>query len=241
MTNSRFEDLEKRAKKIEFKRIFKFVSLVAILSCLAVSLMYITQNKNKKIILVDKGHEQVEIKKEEIKKIITQEDVKKESIKEDLIINKDMQNKEALYDTQTLELNVKQSNRKSKIARNEKKVVPTIKIVDLDEKQFFSLKVKSVNEEEVLLRDFDAKKDYISAMKLANLYYQNRSYEKSIYWTKEASRINPGSSEPWIIYARSKNKLGLNDDAIIALEKYLVFFSSTTASNLLIKLKEIKK
>lgn len=253
MTNSRFEDLERRAKRIEFKRNVKIFSLIVFLSGIVIGSYIIYQSMSNQEIVIKQEIKQVEkkktIKQEVVKNIEKKEiTIKKEKIKEvkqpledKKILKKEVVQEKNEYDTEILHLTVSHKTENKKIDIEERKINNIVEKEDIEEPKSFNIKVKSVNSKEVLLRDYSAKKDFDSAIKLANQYFKEKSYEKSIYWAKEASRIEPSLSEPWIIYAQSKNKLGFKSDAIKALENYLSFFTSRKAFNLLTTLKEVKK
>jgi predicted Zn-dependent protease len=243
MTNSKFEDLEKRAKRLAFKSSLKYILLVAFVF-IAFFASFVFLQKETKVVQVPKA-EIVEVKKEhkkeeapQVLQVVKQES--KESIKEDI------NESNATYDTVTLVLSLPQKNLHvtSDLVKNnrlKKETIEMPKELQEPEKKTFRLEVTDTNKEEVLLRNFSSSKTFNNALALCNLYFEKSSYLKAIFWAKEASRIKPESATPWIIYAKAKNRLGQKSEAIKALENYLSFFSSKAAAELLFSLKGSKK
>ncbi len=58
------------------------------------------------------------------------------------------------------------------------------------------------------------------AMKIAQDYYQNQSYEESLLWAYRAYLIRPLDKEAWILYARSLAALGYKNEAYEILQYY---------------------
>jgi len=226
MTNARFEDLEKRVKSIKLKKQIKLFIFVCILIGLGIYLYGINQPpKVLKPADIKKVEKQKEIKK--VLKVKKFEPVKKE-IKEKVIIEKQKND----YDTIKLSpkidffIETKQKN----IVKNTSK---KIKKEPVTKKHKISLHVKVVKSEEALLERFGSADDFESAMGLAYLYFEKKNFEKSIYWSKKASKLTPSEDSSWIIYAKSKKSIGKTDDAIKALQLYLEYFSSNKIKKLL--------
>jgi len=68
---------------------------------------------------------------------------------------------------------------------------------------------------------FEKNQTYDDALYLANNYYNQGNYDKSVKWSLVCNNLNSNSEESWIIFAKSKAKLGKNRDAIKILEAYL--------------------
>lgn len=111
-----------------------------------------------------------------------------------------------------------------------KKVLTEKKVI---QKQKINMQVKEVKSEEAFLERFKVAGDLESAKSLANLYFLDNRFEKSIYWSKKATKLNAKDSFSWIIYAKSKYQLGEVKDAIKSLELYLEYFSSDEIRKLL--------
>ena len=73
---------------------------------------------------------------------------------------------------------------------------------------------------------------------LAKSYYRKGNYEKSEYWSLQTNKINSNIEESWMIFAKSKIKLGHKNQAIRILTNYAKRSNSSSAWNLLLKLKK---
>ena len=73
---------------------------------------------------------------------------------------------------------------------------------------------------------------------LAKSYYRKGNYEKSQYWSLQTNKINSSIEESWLIFIKSKIKLGYKNQAISILTNYVKKSNSYTARNLLLKLKK---
>lgn len=144
------------------------------------------------------------------------------------------------YDTAMLALALPQITQNQKVEVPQEQEPQDASNLDAVEEKPFALTITNSDREQVLLRDFSTTKSFESALDLARLYFAKKTYEKAIYWSKVASRARPNADEPWVIYARSKNKLGKKDEAIKALENFLGFYSSKSALEVLRDLKEGK-
>jgi tetratricopeptide (TPR) repeat protein len=225
MTNARFEDLEKRVKKIKLKNYIKIVFVLAIV--LGVVFYVTTINKPKKVL------KPISIKKIEKKEIVKKEPkVQKikpieKKIKKEIVQVK----KENGYDTIMLSPNVDffKTKKRENIT---KKITPKEEISKKSE-VLLHVNVKKLKSEDTLLKRFKEAKDFDSAMGLAYLYFKKKNFEKSIYWSKKASKLNSSEESSWLIYAKSKKAIGKKDEAIKALRLYLEYFSSSEIKKLL--------
>jgi len=73
---------------------------------------------------------------------------------------------------------------------------------------------------------------------LAKSYYRKGNYEKSEYWSLQTNKINSNIEESWMIFVKSKMKLGYKNQAIRILTNYAKKSNSSNAWNLLLKLKK---
>ncbi len=73
---------------------------------------------------------------------------------------------------------------------------------------------------------------------LAKSYYRKGNYKKSEYWSLQTNKVNNNIEESWIIFAKSKAKLGRKNEAIRILTNYVKRSNSHTVRNLLYKLKK---
>jgi len=73
---------------------------------------------------------------------------------------------------------------------------------------------------------------------LAKSYYRKGNYKKSEYWSLQTNKINSNIEESWMIFIKSKIKLGHKNQAIRILTNYAKKSNSSVAWNLLLKLKK---
>lgn len=111
-----------------------------------------------------------------------------------------------MYDTVSLSLELPQevlhvkADKKIVAEMKEEKAITKIQ----ENKNEFIISVKPAKAEDVLLRDYDAKNDFESAMKLGVFYFETDKYSKAIYWSKRASRIKPNSPAPGLFMLNQK-------------------------------------
>jgi len=73
---------------------------------------------------------------------------------------------------------------------------------------------------------------------LAKSYFRKGNYKKSEYWALQTNKVSSNIEESWIIFAKSKVKLGRKNEAIQILNNYVKRSKSRSARNLLYKLKK---
>jgi tetratricopeptide (TPR) repeat protein len=191
--------------------------------------------KVKKPVHVEKITKKVEAKKIEPKKepkAKVFEPIKQPKPEVKIVVEK---KEEPIYDTIKLSVNVNVPSKMQKKEEVKKEEIKTqkVEIKEAKSQKRLNFKVKEVKSEDALLERFKVAGDFDSAMGLANLYFEKRNFEKSIYWSKKASKLSSGDESAWIIYAKSKDSLGKTDDAIKALQLYLEYFSSDSIEKLL--------
>ena len=225
MTNARFEDLEKRVKFIKIKKYIKIFVILSVV--IAVSYYAVSINQ---VVVVDKPIHVKEVVKKEIPKKAPKvqkfESIQQEIkvVKKELVVTK-VDEVEA-YDTIKL-------SPKLNFASSIKKDVVEVKKEPIIKKSKISLHVKEVKSEDALLERFRVAGDFESAMGLAYLYFDKQNFEKSIYWSKKASKLSSGDESAWLVYAKSKKAIDKTEDAIKALHLYLEYFSSQKIEKLL--------
>ncbi len=80
---------------------------------------------------------------------------------------------------------------------------------------------KKIDEIKYLKDKFAVTSSFLYAKLLSEEYYHRRNYKKSLKWAIIANNINSNSEDSWILFAKSKVKLGKINDAIEALKIYL--------------------
>jgi len=107
-------------------------------------------------------------------------------------------------------------------------------------KQIIKFEIKDADTPEVLLeieKRFNASPDSDDSIFLAQEYFKKKNYEKSAYWSLKTNKINGFIEESWIIFAKSKVKLGQKNEAIRVLSEYIKKTDSVRAKKLLKKIK----
>ena len=92
---------------------------------------------------------------------------------------------------------------------------------------------KAISEETQLLKNFNAVQNFDNAYALAYFYFERQSYGDVIIWAKETNKYNSRSEKPWILYAKAKFALGDRAEAIRSLELFLSYINSTEVQELL--------
>ncbi|HEH4450554.1 TPA: transformation system protein [Campylobacter coli] len=75
-----------------------------------------------------------------------------------------------------------------------------------------------------LKRSFYQNPSYQKAMSLATQYYENKDYEKSIFWSLKANDIDRKNSDSWVLFAKAKQALGKDEEAKQALDTYVSYY-----------------
>lgn len=73
---------------------------------------------------------------------------------------------------------------------------------------------------------------------LAKSYYRKGEYKKSEFWSLQTNKINSNIEDSWLIFVKSKVKLGHRNEAIRILTSYAQKSNSSAAWNLLLQLKK---
>ncbi|WP_457592784.1 CDC27 family protein [Hydrogenimonas sp.] len=92
---------------------------------------------------------------------------------------------------------------------------------------------KANNTLEYLIKRFNERRDPKLASYIAQSYYKKGKYKEAVKWSVMANSLDPSSEETWLIFARSKVKLGQKEDAIRALRVYLNQYSSRNIKSFL--------
>jgi len=87
-------------------------------------------------------------------------------------------------------------------------------------------------------RRFEQSHDTDDSLFLAKSYYNKKNYKKAEYWALQTNKVNGNIEESWLIFVKSKVKLGRKNEAINILMNYIKKSNSAAAKNLLNKIKE---
>ena len=235
MISARFEELQSRCQKIRNKKIFKTVLIIVFLSVVfAAGYLYIRDKhavSGKKTVF--KKEQTIKTAKKEISKNSNSE--KNDTLKLKPVINIPK---------------VKEKPVKPNVIKPKAIVAPKVKIdrptvkkksLDKPKKPVFQITTTNADAKTVLLKNYTVKKDYASALKLAEYFLKKKDFTKALYWAKNANKLDSTKDDSWIIYAKAKYALGKKDDAIESLKTFLNIFYSKRANELLQKYLKDKK
>lgn len=256
MTNSRFEELEARCKKLRFKRNTKvFVFILCTFTLIGIVL-------NANFLFLQLGHYMSSITTE-VKQLETQHVIVNNAVEEEN--NSLGQKNESIDLNETNVSSIGQEDFKLSLTINrERYPEKSIKEKSVDslykttetvsknvaplqiQKEFdlsapeqapktFSMSVTSLTSEEALLKSHASAPTFKTTYDVAFFYFEKNEYSKAIKWSKDANKLDPTSDKPWIIYAQSKYALMEREDAIKALEVFLQYVPSQEAKALLEK------
>jgi len=92
---------------------------------------------------------------------------------------------------------------------------------------------KATNKFRTLEEKFYKISDYKIALKLSRLYYTSKEYKKALKWSMIANELNKKDDESWLLFAKSKLKLGEKEIAKKALISYQQIYKSKRVKKLL--------
>ncbi|WP_300361135.1 hypothetical protein [Hydrogenimonas sp.] len=96
------------------------------------------------------------------------------------------------------------------------------------------LEVKEVQDLDALIRQYEKYPRYVTALKIANLYYEKKDYENAALWARKANLIDRDDEDAWVLYAKSEYALGNRERAKRILRLYLDYRDSVKARTLLL-------
>jgi len=103
-------------------------------------------------------------------------------------------------------------------------------------KRISIIQVSNNNAYKDVERRFKRSHNINDSMFLANIYYKKRNYKRAIYWSMQTNKLNKNIEESWLIFAKSKVKLGRKNEAIRVLKAYIKRSNSYEARKLLKKI-----
>lgn len=112
-------------------------------------------------------------------------------------------------------------------------LLPPPLLEDEKPKGIIKIETQEVNSIKYLKERFEKSHNIIFALMLAEEYYISKNYQDSNKWAIIANTIDANNEKSWILFAKSKLKLGSKKDAISALEAYLKNNKSKAAQSLL--------
>lgn len=208
MTSARFEELEKRCAKLKKARIIRIVFIIASLFLVGFG-SYYWMHHNAQAPLVIAPIPPVQT-------VQVQTLVSEQNQSTAVTTEQEESNASKTIEEETLFL-------APHIYKNDAKL-------PLDETQAAA---RSLNQEQQLLKHYNAVQNFNNAYALAHFYFEQKSYSEVVTWAKEASKHNSRSEKPWILYAKAKFYLGDRAEAIRSLELFLSYINSKEAQELL--------
>jgi len=115
----------------------------------------------------------------------------------------------------------------------------TINNTALDSRKLkkINMTTTSVNYIETIKKKFISTKKPREALLLAKAYYAKRDYIQAEEWALRANKLNNKLDESWLLFAKSKAKLGKRDEALKILVSYYRKSHSSSAKALIEKIK----
>ncbi len=110
---------------------------------------------------------------------------------------------------------------------------PPLLLEEPKAKGFIQIETKEVNSLQYLKERFEKTHNIVFALMLSEEYYKNKNYSESNKWALIANNMESENEKSWILFAKSKFKLGQKEDAVIALQAYLKSNKSKAAQGLL--------
>ncbi|MBK1963433.1 transformation system protein [Campylobacter novaezeelandiae] len=95
----------------------------------------------------------------------------------------------------------------------------------LEAKQKLQFEISSVIfNSSVLKNEFYKSPSFDKALLLSRLYFKDKDYKKSIFWSLKANEMDKNQKEPWFLFIKAKEALGELDEAKRALETYKFYY-----------------
>ncbi len=95
----------------------------------------------------------------------------------------------------------------------------------------------SVNYVEKIKAKFQRSNNPRDALLLAKLYYKKSDFQSAEQWALSANKLDNNLEESWLLFAKSKAKLGKNHEALKILVSYYKKSKSTKAKALIMAIK----
>ncbi|TET87842.1 MAG: hypothetical protein E3J96_04545 [Sulfurovum sp.] len=100
------------------------------------------------------------------------------------------------------------------------------------------IETTSVSAYKDVAKRFNQSHDTDDSLFLAESYYRKGNYKKAEYWALQTNKVNGNIEESWLIFVKSKVKLGRKNEAIRILTAYIKKSNSVEAKSLLHKIKK---
>lgn len=161
----------------------------------------------KEILSIKQAAQKTELSKTSDEEIIS-EPPKKSSLTPKKIESKTLPTKEEIIDDDFLIENLVEIE-----PYGENDIIP--------QKPRINIETSEIKGFENLKNKFYETKSIIFALMLSEEYYHAKNYKNSLKWALVANEIDPANERSWIIFAKTKTKIGQPKKAIKALKAYL--------------------
>lgn len=104
--------------------------------------------------------------------------------------------------------------------QNEKNKILKNKAEKQQEKNNINIISNQINIQK-LKKDFYFSPNYEKALFLSKIYFNNKDYKKSIFWSLKANELDKNKDGSWILFIKANEKLGYKEQANKALNAYL--------------------
>lgn len=76
----------------------------------------------------------------------------------------------------------------------------------------------------LLKKAFYQNPSYEKALLLSKMYFEDKIFKKSIFWSLKANELKKDSKEAWLLFAKAKEALGENEEAKRAMDFYNQYY-----------------
>ncbi len=254
------KELEKRWYKYKAKSLTQFLSILAMVILLPYFLYYIYSNRD--ILMGTPQKEIIQPVAPKIEKKVEKKDLNSTTVEttSKVIIKEKPAKTEELLLSPTipiLDIEEERSEPTKKVHKKathhtSKKLIPAKQSGALTAKELAVIAGKdlshehkkinftrsSANYKEVMEEKFRVNKHPREALLLAKAYYKEGDYKQAEDWALKANQLDGSLDESWLLFAKSKVKLGKKQEALKILVAYYKKSRSSKAKGLIEKIKE---
>ena len=252
-------ELEKKVARYRLKKLKPIVYLSCIILVVSISLILLTHPFFQKETVTTKVSTGLTSKAEIIEPVKQLEKIEEKKVpqkdeNETLLLqlpvigatDKASQKNVSAKNIQEEELETKVMMRKppSSIATSEEPLIrpkdfdtallpPPPSLDEVKPKGMIKIETKEMNSIEYLKEKYEKTHSIVYALMLSEEYYLTKNYQESNKWAIISNNLDAENEKSWILFAKTKVKLGRKDDAITALKAYVKNNKSQAAQALL--------
>jgi len=234
------QDKAKPKESIAVKQVDKNVTSKAILPSKTKIVKSVSKNKDEKKVAL-KASNVVENNKTTLDAINNYNNVLilntefREHVKERLVAFENREKEllaESENDTSYSEP-VEEDNKQQQVVENDDQSAMDAEEQEVDQRPKILISSTKIDKIKYLQDRYNATGKAQYAISLSKEYYKKQDYQKALNWAIVANDIDSASEDSWIMFAKSKVKLGLKQDAVKALRVYLQNYRSIKIERLL--------